>query len=108
MPTHYFLGNRLLGTSRQLPAWADTQLLTENNLAFICPRCGEVWGRVTIDGIEPEWLPVRRGCVRHPWSDAVGGSFIAPWRTTFAELPPEVLLYELNIRLDQFEKENPL
>lgn len=105
MPTHYFLGNRLIGTSRQLPAWSDIALESDHQL-FVCPTCGEAWGRVTTEVDGAEWLPVRRPCARHSWLGEPGGSFIAPWRTTFVELPPEVLLYELNIRLDQFEKEN--
>lgn len=107
MPTHYFLGNRLLGTSRQLPAWADHDTDTASQV-LVCPTCGEAWGRIAVEVKGSEWLPVRRGCAKHPWGDKVGASFIAGWRQTFAELPPEVLLYELNIRLDQFEKENPL
>lgn len=104
MPTHYFLGNRLLATCRDFPKWDDLTLSFSNQI-FVCPRCGDIWGRIMQDGAE-DFYPVRRGCSRHRYTDTVGGSFIAPWRKTFAELPPEVLAYELNLRLDQFEKEN--
>jgi hypothetical protein len=101
MPTHYFLGSRLLATSRQLPQWSD-HLVETDNLVFICTKCGETWGRVIVEAVGNRWQPISRGCAAHPDTDQPGGTFIAPWRQTFAELPPEVLAYELQIRLDQY------
>lgn len=103
MSASYFLGNRLLGTSPRHPYWDDT-MFASASLAFLCPTCGDTWGRVMVPGLE--WLPIRRGCRQHPWCEEVGGSFIPPWRQGCpVELPPEVLRYELQLRLAQFPEE---
>lgn len=98
MTTLYFLGTRLLASSDAAPWWSDDQPLA-GSIAYTCPTCGDTWGRVAfLSG----WLPVRAGCPKHPWphADQPGGSFIAPWRQGCpAELPPEILRYELSIRL---------
>ena len=96
MPVSYFLGPRLLATTSAQPFWDDTSLV-QSSQVFICPTCGEAWGRIMIDG--REWLPVRRGCSKHPYIEEIGGTFLAPWRQRFDELPKAVLEYELAIRL---------
>lgn len=101
MASHYFLGTRLLGTSREIPRWDDLTYM-QSSQVLVCPTCGDAWGRIVIGNYD--WLPIRRGCIKHPWSDSIGGSFIAPWRRTFAELPSEVLRYELQIRLDNLKE----
>lgn len=105
MTARYFLGSQLLGSSGHVVKWDDSQLTTAS-LALACPTCGEVWGRV-LDNF-PGWQFVVRPCHKHPRTDAddSAGSFIAPWRSTFQELPPEVLEYELQLRLDRY-KESP-
>ena len=96
MPASYFLGTRFLGTGNSY-WWSDTQL-SENSLVFVCPTCGEAWGRIFQQGCE--WLPVRSGCPLHPFLSDVGGSFIPSWRSGCpSELPAPVLSYELNLRL---------
>jgi hypothetical protein len=102
MPASYFLGNRLLGTSPKQAMWDDTTPLAGNEAMF-CPTCGEVWGRVLIWERSP-WHTTTRNCAKHPTCLDSPGSFIASWRTTFEELPPEVLAYELQLRLNR-EKE---
>ena len=101
MTTTYFLGPRLLGTSPSLPLWDDTTVSPMSQVV-ICPVCGEVWGRIAVEG--REWLPVRRGCTKHSWLGDVGGSFLPPWRHSFDELPPAVLAYEVNLRLAAFQE----
>ena len=102
MPASYFLGNRLLGTSIAKPAWTDSEG-SDHSLLMMCPVCGEVWGRVHYDfGIG--WHAVTRNCIKHQTIGDEAGSFIHPWRKTFRELPPEVLAYELQLRLNR-EKE---
>ena len=99
MGAHYFLGNRLLGQSVRAAMWDDWQPLI-SHLALLCPTCGELWGRVTVERAT-DWSFQRRACNKHG-----NGSFIAPWANQFEELPPEVLAYELNLRLDKYEREN--
>ena len=103
MPASYFLGNRLLATSHSHPYWDDT-MFAARSVAFMCPACGEVWGRIALES--GDWLPLLRPCQRHPHPNQgePGGSFIHPWRIGCpAELPPEVLRYELQLRLDYHE-----
>lgn len=96
--TLYFLGQRLLATSQQSPAWSDTDP-TSPSLAYICPTCGDLWGRVQVPG--QEWLPVKTPCKLHSRDhDNPGSSFIFPWKKGVADLPPEVLNYEILLRLD--------
>jgi len=97
-PASYFLGTRLLGTGNGY-LWADAEPCIRS-LVFVCPTCGEAWGRVFQPG--REWLPVRRGCSLHPFLSDVGGSFIHPWRSGCpSEFPASVLSYELQLRLTQ-------
>lgn len=97
--THYFLGQRLLGTSPRQAYWADMQPATCHT-AYLCPVCGEVWGRVLqSDKSSAEWIAQRRFCVKHG-----NGSFIAPWSQQFDELPLEVLTHELNLQLTLYDR----
>ena len=95
MPALYFLGNRLLGSSPELSRWDDLKV-NHNNLAYFCPTCGDIWGRVADDRCAG-WFPVNVPCAKHG-----NGSFIFVWRNSFEELPPEVLKYELDTRLSRF------
>ena len=98
MPASYFLGTRLLGVGPSL-LWSDNEPC-RHSLLFVCPTCGDVWGRIYQP--EAEWLPLRRGCQSHPFLSEIGGSFIAPWRLGCpAELPEPVLSYELQLLLSQ-------
>lgn len=80
--------------------WADS-VVQETNVGMMCPTCGEAWARV-VNTAATHWTFQMRGCTKHG-----SGSFIAPWANQFEELPPEVLHYELQLRLDQFEEKPP-
>lgn len=99
--TFYFLGTRLLASTPIPPGWDDLTRAGAS-LAYFCPTCGEIWGRVMTEGLE--WLPIRSGCSRHPYLDPIGSSFILPWRSNaaLAELPAEVLAYEFNLRYNNW------
>ena len=96
MPASYFLGNRLLGTTTATPLWDDTTFI-QSSQVFVCPTCGEAWGRIAMEG--REWLPVRRGCPKHPWTEDIGGTFLPAWRRRLDDFPPEVVVYEFHLRL---------
>lgn len=108
MPASYFLGTRLLGSSSR-PAMWDDATVDDHNVALFCPLCGEIWGRIhQYPGLA--WHAQTRFCARHftseaNWGGDSAGSFIASWRRTFQELPPEVLEYEAQLRLDRFKEE---
>lgn len=97
----YFLANRLISTTSIPPLWDE---VVEANLSmlFMCPTCGETWGRIVVP--HARWICMHSGCRKHPqWMEDVGGTFIRPWRKTYMDLPIEVLAYELDIRLANFK-----
>lgn len=98
---HYFLGTRLLDTGQFFP-WDDTRTAA-GHLAFMCPHCGEVWGRVVSDKPDERWLCLHHPCRRHGRDYSVGGSFINSWLRDISFLPPKVLAYELDIHLEHHE-----
>lgn len=102
MPATYFLGSVWLGDTIKDPMWDDSEV-AHYNQALFCQGCGEIWGRVVWHA-SSTWVTTNRFCAKHSDRDCAG-SFIAPWRTAFAELPPEVLRYEAQLRLDRY-KEN--
>lgn len=59
-----YLGSRLLATGYCGEAWYSSALL--------CPKCGEVWGRVFRAG---EWSASLLPCPKHGTSYKPGGSF---------------------------------
>lgn len=94
MPANYFIDGIPLGGHITPPMWDDATPDHASQHLF-CPTCGSVWGRV-INPLAAEHHPVIRRCVKHG-----DGSFIAPWRKTFDELPPEVLKREFIIRFER-------
>ena len=98
MGAQYFLGKQLLGESRHPPKWDEVS--DSPCLHYMCGTCGEVWGTVTNTQQLDRWTFQMRLCGKHG-----NGSFIAAWANQFEELPPEVLRYELQLRLDTFERE---
>ena len=98
MTATYFLGTSVLAIGPS-PHWWDDTTPDSPSLVFVCPTCGDAWGRILNSSSPQDWLPIRRGCQHHPWCDEVGGSFIPPWRHGCpAELPQQVLSYELSLR----------
>ena len=101
MSAHYFLGTRYLGQA-SIKYWDDTKLSSESWL-LVCPTCGDVWARVADS--PTDWLPLRMACRKHSFSTTeVGGSFIPVWLTHIDALPPEVLRYEAQLRLEKFDE----
>lgn len=97
MPANYFLGSRLLASTIAYHNWDDTTP-EPNSEAFFCPQCGDIWGRI-VESLGTIHYSITRPCASHG-----NGSFIAPWRTTFDELPLEVLRYEFLLRADNTRK----
>jgi len=109
-PADYFIGNEYYGRSmvpNQQPYAADS-------IAMFCPCCGEVWGRIVVEG-RPYWRVVTRACRKHTptsaldWG-AVPGSMLSQnldpafsvnaYSPMALEKAPEALLkYELELSL---------
>ncbi len=100
----YFLGNQLLGSSA-------SEFPCGQSCALFCTTCGEIWGRIVVSEV---WRVRSVPCIKHSrtgvmdWG-AVPGSFLIESPSshtslmfaaeTLEELPPEVLRYELLLRL---------
>lgn len=90
MQALYFLRNKLLGEGVYFN-WDDATPC-HHSVAFLCPTCGDLWGRVQLPG--RPWHAATIPCAQHG-----GGSFIFPWRRRFHEFPATVLSYELSLLL---------
>jgi len=96
MLASYFLANSLLGQSAQYSRWDDTKV-NHQNIAYFCPVCGEIWGRI-FDPRLAGWFATTSRCPAHG-----GGSFLPPWRYTCAELPESVLRYEFDLACNKLK-----
>lgn len=97
---HYFLGNRLLASGPHY--WWDEARYERTSYAFFCPHCGETWARVANDASAHFWQAINAPCPKHGTDYREGGTFILPWHRGCPEwLPPEVIQYELQTRLNQ-------
>lgn len=50
MIASYFEGSRYLGSVRGLPK-------ESSSIAYVCARCGEVWGRILVSKLDPDGTP---------------------------------------------------
>lgn len=71
---YYFLGNKHLGSAPNPPS--DPRTLHEHSIAFFCPHCGEIWGRIIVNPAKHHILT--RGCVNcgPAWPDNPPGTFL--------------------------------
>lgn len=80
------------------------------SLAYFCPVCGEVWGRlVACDsrGQQQQFRSITVACAEHrdPWN--IPGSMLAEsFAAHLNELPPEALRREFYIHLSHFENQS--
>lgn len=123
MKQTFFLGDRCLG-SREIPAsWpaafdskACPARFQHTNIAYCCPTCGEIWGRVWHEVAMPGWQFEVRQCAKHPilgfpWTDWKRGSFMHPFPEHEhplrfeADWPDDVVRWEFKLLMDKLEKE---
>jgi len=114
MKQHFFTAARYLG-AREVDSSYSLGLLEapaarakHRNCAYFCQYCGNVWGRVSYDGVV-EWIIHVRPCVDHglhPWEVRYAGSL----RTSFpgtdplslsSDWPREALEYEADLIINQ-------
>lgn len=113
MKQHFFTATQCLGSREVEPTYplglteAPNARARHRNKAYFCGGCGEIWGRVTYDGVT-EWTIDSRECLEHiihPWDVEFAGSF----RTSYpgidplsfsADWPREAIEYEANIILN--------
>jgi hypothetical protein len=130
MKQTFFLRSVCLGSREVPPTWesdlrstAGAARFPYTNVAFFCPVCGEVWGRVTheggpapADGRDP-WLCEFRTCGRDMdrhgelgrWKRWTAGSFLFPFpevrdQLSFADdWPEEVIRHECGLLLRKLQ-----
>lgn len=88
--------------------WAGGRVLAmdsgplEVNRAYLCPTCGEVWGRIYLaDPSTNRWVAFHTPCEKHPISWLwPAGCFWSDLNRDFTDtFPPEVLLREFHLHL---------
>jgi hypothetical protein len=114
----YFLGSKFLDQSEFVSEYQP------HSLAYFCPTCGEVWGRILCNGqYAPHWSVEVVPCVRHttqcvPSWGKVPGSFCSShaegntkarlsvmwWGRALEHLPSAVFCREFEIALQHFER----
>ena len=79
-------------------------------MAYFCPHCGEIWGRVVLVDSEGTVRPFdevfRIACEQHPDQWEIAGSLIGGYRgeELLDYLPPEALKREFEIHLRELER----
>jgi len=80
-----------------------------NSLAYFCPQCGEIWGRVVATNARGEqqlFRIIASSCPRHHDHWGVPGSFLREsFEGRLDDLPAEALQREFQIHLNYFEKQ---
>jgi len=103
MQTLYFLRQTLLASGPFPYPWDDTRPVSAN-IVFICPTCGEPWGRV-VRG-ERSWLPLVRPCEKHTLPFTPGGSFLHSWLRGISWAPDALINYEFHLALRGYKDGN--
>lgn len=113
MKQHFFTSTRYLGAREVEPTYplglieAPAARARQRNCAYFCQHCGEIWGRVSYDGVT-EWIVQARPCMEHgtrPWDVEFAGSFRTSYPGTdplsfSADWPREAIEYEADLILN--------
>jgi hypothetical protein len=111
----FFLHNRSVGTSQILAHIAP------HSVVYVCPTCGEAWGRIFISGGESQyWEMEPTPCEKHrpqgvqDWG-RVPGSFlvgtdiekrnmrVTAWGRAIEHLPQELYKREFELNINWYE-----
>ena len=84
-----------------------------SNRLYVCPQCGEIWARWTLENVDPlslegEWHPFRRSCPNHAlgyWPGDEAGSLILNVADAVT-LPRELLIRELFLNRQPKEQDH--
>jgi hypothetical protein len=73
-----------------------------------CPKCGEIWARMPVDGSRREWRIIGGYCEQHPGPSTyvIHGSLMLNWEPELtAILPDDVIRREFDLHMRLWEKE---
>ncbi|MBV5322705.1 MAG: hypothetical protein JZU60_02585 [Ilumatobacteraceae bacterium] len=81
-----------------------------SSLAYFCPKCGDVWGRIAMSdsrGAQQSFLCVHVACAEHkdPWH-VPGTLLVDHVKQLLDELPPRAIQYELTVQINHALKES--
>lgn len=48
-----------------IPQRTHSVLHSPHSIVYVCPQCGDAWGRIIFDTPGSRWLPIRRQCPKH-------------------------------------------
>ena len=95
---HFMLGHTVIARTTVESQW-------EPCLAFFCPVCGEIWGRIISESDPTEWWSVSRECEAHSQPGVLGfrvpGSLFYALRHRWADMPDPVVVREGELMLKQ-------
>lgn len=102
---HFFIGPSYLG-SRTIAAFRDKPPFgpqPSQSVAYFCPRCGEIWGRLAIEA--GTWALVQRPCPKHGDGRLSDLSRYTRLESEFGDdWPPAAVKYEFERFLERAEK----
>lgn len=105
--TSFFLYDQFLGDMAVANTLAGAPW-SYNSRVYICPVCGEVWGRVVCDRDtlpHLRWTSLDHTCPAHPDYWRAAGTFL-PGNDliNLAALPPAVIQHEFQMHLADYER----
>lgn len=106
-PAQFFYESRFLGTGEMLGRPATLHTNPPQNLAYCCPICTDVWGRIVADS-DGEFHILTAPCRKHfrpGYTWEVPGSMWPRIQDFFpVDISPEVLQWELNRHLEWHDR----
>ena len=103
----FFAGGRCLG-SREIPNFRSDPtfgLVTAASWAYFCPRCGDIWARLAVEG-SPTTQLAQRPCLEHgDGTLAVSSRWEASETTYQPDWPEEALRWQCHALLERAYKE---
>lgn len=102
----FFIQGRYYGKAYRPPIIRHATLMAPPSALYVCPECGDAFARCPVYYAEghsatTRWQTHMAHCNKHG-----GGSLWRSWDKDFLDaLPPDVLRYEFNLALMQYDQE---
>lgn len=101
---HFLVDGKYLGSCERQPMFWMGTLCKPASFVFVCPMCGDAWGKAMIDNCQV--LVFTKACIKHKQSVFdIPGSMWMPLEPEFTNsLCGEVLQREFLLHLDYIER----